>query len=101
MFFDPKSYRKGNPNVVLFHSSRFVILPLSEVVIAEDGFLSVDRTMLACAFDVTPDLPARVLGSAWRHHIIFKTEVNLAWAGDIARSCDLSAKEIVDKFMEV
>ena len=101
IFFDPKQYRKGNPNVILFHSSRFLILPLSEVAIAEDGILSVDQADLACAFDVTPNLPPRVVGSAWKHHIVFNTEVDPTWAVGVARSCDLSASEIVDKFMEV
>jgi hypothetical protein len=101
IFFDPKFCRLGNPNLVLFHSSRFLILPRSEVVVDEDGIVAVDQEMLSSAFDVTPDLPPRVLGSAWKHHIVFKTEIDLKWAVDIARSCELSAKEIVDKFMEV
>lgn len=101
IYFDPGNYRKGNPNVILFHSNRFLILPLSEVGIAEDGILSVEQEALSSAFDATPNLPARIVGSAWKHHIVFKTEIDLKWAADIARSHDLSATEIVNKFMEV
>lgn len=100
-YFDPKQYRLGKPNLVLHHSNRFLILPLSEVSIDEEEIIAVSKEALSSAFDVTPNLPPRVLGSAWKHHIIFKTEVDPRWAVDVARSCDLSANEILHKFMEV
>lgn len=101
LFFEPKLYRLGNPNLVLFHGGHFLILPRSEVFIDDDGMMTVEQEMLDSAFDVTPDLPPRILGSAWKHHIVFKTEIDLTWAVDIARSCNLSAQEIAEKFMEV
>lgn len=90
----------GNPNIILFYQSRFLILPKSEIVFDDDGVI-VDKETLNTAFDVTPKLPSRILGSAWQHKIVFKSEIDLIWAADVARFSTLSAHEIVDRFMEV
>lgn len=100
-YLDPRQYRLGSRNIVLFINNAFLILPRSEVHIAEDGMLGVDQESLKSALDVTPDLPPRVIGSAWKHGIVFQTEVKTDWAAGVARSCALSASEIVGKFMEV
>ena len=100
---------RGN-NVLFFHDCRFLILPAGEVAILSAGtreveshdILIVSVDALASALDVTPDLPERVLGSAWQNGYVFASEVDPAWAVSVARHLDgFAGTDILRAFNEM
>jgi len=95
-----KQYRVKGENVALFIKSRFLLLPLSEVKL-EKTHLEVSEESLDAALDVTPDLPPRVLGLAWKQNVLFSTQVSPVWAKDVAKAAKLSATGIIKAFQEV
>ena len=91
-------FRQRRSNVLLFVGGRILLLPLSEVTVVGDR-LQVEQEQIEAAFDLTPDLPHRVVGSAWKHEIVFPNEVDNAWAASVARAVPgLSALDIVRAF---
>lgn len=93
-----KRFKVRGKNVLLFTDGMFLLLPLQEVKVSEDG-VDVDLEVLEEALDVTPDLPDRILHAAWRANIIFGNEVTAEWAVGIARSArNISATEILHAY---
>jgi hypothetical protein len=91
---ETKQFKVRGNNVLFFHEHRFLILPAGEVAISlssgareveSHDILIVSASVLASAYDITPDLPERVLGSAWQNGYVFASEVDPAWAVSVAR----------------
>jgi hypothetical protein len=102
-----KQYRRKGENVLLFHEGHFLLLPGTEVE-AHEGGVQVEEEALAAAFDVTPDLPLRILQGAWKKGCVFYSEIDVNWAAGVARGLakqprlpNLSALDIVNAFAQV
>lgn len=95
----PEYEIKGH-NIRFFWRGRFLVLPISEVTFV-DGVPHVHAESIESAYDCTPELPGRILGAAWRAHIVFASEVTPGWAVGIARSSRLlSGTEIIKAFRD-
>jgi hypothetical protein len=94
-------YRQRHENVLLFYDCKFLILPTTEVKQVDEG-LEITEDALAAAFDLTPDLPCKVLCGAWRRKIVFASDVsrNIGWAASVAQGVPgLSAHDILNAFI--
>ena len=93
-----KKFKVRGENVLLFTDGMFLLLPVREVEVLEDG-IEVEPKVLEEALDVTPDLPDRILHAAWKAGIIFSNEITAEWAVGIARSAKtISASEILHAY---
>ena len=86
---------------LIFYETRFLLVPRGEVVWVDDSIV-IEEESLQAAFDVTPDLPERVLVSAWRHKQIFLAGLEMNWAASVAQQVSgLSAHDILQAYQRV
>lgn len=93
-------YRQRAGNVLIFYEGHFLLLPSDAFEVCEGGLL-VSKASLAEALDLTPNLPERILASAWRHRMVFANEVKADWALSVARNVEkLSGHDVIQAFYE-
>lgn len=97
MLIPPSQFRINGQNIALFVDSRFLLLPVSEVELVAGGSVKVSKENLDAALDVTPDLPPRVVGLAWKHGVLFGP-IDPVWAKDVAAAAKMSATSVIRAF---